>query len=159
MPQGDAELSRDGHGRFVTPSSCRYSQSPLLQGVSDLEQFLARLNEQGAKRSPPMSFECCTAFEVAALGHARVKAKVGDQLFAVTEATHIAHRRHHSVQCNQIDPTEPGQSQAAFPRPRSPGPCAAAAGCDALALPPNYRAIAPTTSFATASTPAAQASG
>src|SRR5512133_880857 len=89
MPQGHAEFSCDGDGRFVTPASCRYSQSPLLQGVRDLEQFLARLNEQGAKRSSTMSFECCAAFEVAALGHARVKAKVCDQLFAVTEASHI----------------------------------------------------------------------
>jgi hypothetical protein len=114
MPQGHAEFSCDGDGRFVTPASCRYSQSPLLQGVRDLEQFLARLNEQGAKRSSTMSFECCAAFEVAALGHARVKAKVCDQLFAVTKATHIPHRRHHSVKCNQIDAAQSGQSQQRF---------------------------------------------
>ena len=46
MPERNAEFSRDGHGRFVSPAPCCYRQSPLLQRIIYLQEFLARLDEQ-----------------------------------------------------------------------------------------------------------------
>jgi len=78
MPQRHAELARDGHGRFISSAPCRYRQSPLLQRIIYLQELFARLDEQGAQRSSSMPLECSAPFEVAALGHAWVKAKVSD---------------------------------------------------------------------------------
>jgi hypothetical protein len=61
-----------------------------------------------------MSFECSAALEVAALRHARVESKICDQLFAVTEPAHIAHRRHHSVKSDEINAAQTPQAQQRF---------------------------------------------
>src|SRR5690242_17214875 len=111
MPERHAEFARHGDGRFVSSAPCRHRQSPLLQRIIYLEQFLARLDEQRAQRSSSMAFKCSAAFEVAALRHAWVESEVGHQLFAVTKAMHITDRRDNSVKSDQIDATESGQSQ------------------------------------------------
>ena len=112
--QSATQSLRHGDGRFVSPAPRGHRQSPLLQRVSYFKQLLARLDEQGTKRSSAMALEGSASFKIAALRYTRVKAKIGDQLFAVTKPAHITHRCYHSIKGNQIDPTESGQAQQCF---------------------------------------------
>jgi len=81
MPERHTKFARHGDGRFVSPAPRGHRQSPLLQRVSYFKQLLARLDEQGTKRSSAMALEGSASFKIAALRYTRVKAKIGDQLF------------------------------------------------------------------------------
>src|SRR5437867_11079953 len=61
-----------------------------------------------------MSLECCAAFKVAALRYTRVESKVCHQLFAMRETAHIAHRRHYSVESDEINAAQTRQAQQRF---------------------------------------------
>src|SRR5438034_11469510 len=89
-------------------------QAPLLQRVVDLEEFLGRLDQQGADRAAAMAFERGGSFPLSALAHAGIESQVSDELSAVGKTVDIANGRDQSIESNQIDAAEPREPKQLF---------------------------------------------
>ncbi len=62
MPDGDGQLPRHRHRGLVAAAAGGDGQAPLLERVVDLEEFLGRLDEEGAKRDFAMALQARLSF-------------------------------------------------------------------------------------------------
>lgn len=111
VPCSDSEFAGYGHGGFVAAAAESKGKTPLAQGVFHLEKTLRSLNQEGANGTASVTLEGSSAFPIPALGDAGVEAQVGHQFFGVGEAVDIADGAGQSVNADEVESGEAGQTQ------------------------------------------------
>ena len=152
MPHCHAELSRHRYRRPVAAPPRRYRQAPLLQRVIDLEEFLGRLHEKGAQRSPAMPLQGAAAFPLATLRDSGVESEVSGEFVRGGEALDLANGRAQAIEGDKTDPAEPGQAGATLCPLRSHSPYTGAVAGGVAAPPTRQCGVVVRGAFAPRST-------